>query len=185
VKIKKMCDRADKGKGKEVKKRVTKKARSEVEAGPSRIREEEDDGIEDNSQSSTAAIWAVVDAIHDMKDENQRFRDMLIHNILKPLMESTIATGFAMKEWTRYLYLKSAEKDQRRVGASIGVGTEEEVSTEVTEVRSGGTSGGQSSQTLADQDVEMGGAEGGVGEGKGAGGEEGGDEDAVVGNNTA
>jgi hypothetical protein len=35
VKIKKMCDQVDKGKGKEVKKRVTKKVRSEVEAGPS------------------------------------------------------------------------------------------------------------------------------------------------------
>jgi hypothetical protein len=103
-----MCDQADKGKGKEkeVKKRVMKKARSEAEVGLSWIREEEDNSMEDNSQSSTAAIWAVVDAIHDMKDENQRFCDMLIHNVLKPLMESTIMTGLAMKEWTWYLYLK-------------------------------------------------------------------------------
>jgi hypothetical protein len=59
MKIKKMCDQADKGKGKEMKKRVTKKARSEAEAGPLRVREEEDDRIEDNSQSSTAALWAL------------------------------------------------------------------------------------------------------------------------------
>jgi hypothetical protein len=194
VKIKKMCNWADKGKGKEVKKRVTKKVRSEVQAGPSQVREEEDDSIEDNSQNLTVALWAIVDAIHNMKDENQCFWDMLIHNVLKPLMESTIAMGLAMKEWTWYLYVKSAKKDQRRVGVSRGVGTEEVVLTEATEVQSGGsrgTSGGESSQTLADQDVEMGGAEVGVGEGEGAGGEEGGEEggevsgEAVVGNSTA
>jgi hypothetical protein len=193
VKIKKMCDQADKGKGKEVKKRVMKKARLEVEAGPSQVREEEDNGIKDNSQNLTAALWVIVDAIHNMKDENQRFRDMLIHNVLKPLMESTIAMGLVMKEWTRYLYLKSAEKDWRRVGVSRGVGTDEEVSMEVTEVHtrgSGGTSGGESSQTLAEQDIEMGGVEVGAGEGEGAGGEEVGEGgegvgEAVVGNNTA
>jgi hypothetical protein len=37
VRIKKMCDQADKGKGKEVKKRVTKKARSEAEVGHCRL----------------------------------------------------------------------------------------------------------------------------------------------------
>jgi hypothetical protein len=124
-----------------------------------------------------------------MKDENQQFRDMLIHNILKPLMESMIAMGLVMKEWTWYLYVKTAKKDRRRVGVSRGVGTEEEVSMEVMEVQSGGsggTSGGQSSQTLADQDIEM----CRVGEGEGAGGEEGGEGEgvggeAVVGNNTA
>jgi hypothetical protein len=150
------------------------------------VREEEDNRIEDNSQNSTAALWAIVDTIHDMKDKNQHFQDMLIHNVLKPLMESTIATGLVMKEWTQYLYMKSAEKDQRRVGVSRGVGTEKVVSMEVTEVwsrGSGGMSRGESSQTLADQDVEIGRAEVRVGEGEGAGGEEGGEEDgeAVVG----
>jgi hypothetical protein len=187
-----MCDRADKGKGKEkeVKKRVTKKARSEAEVGLLRVREEEDDGIKDNSQNSMAALWAIVDAIHNMKDKNQQFRNLLIHNVLKPLMESTIMMGLAMKEWTWYLYMKSAKKDWRRVGVSRGVGTDEEMLTEVTEVwsgGSGGTSGGESSQMLADQDIEMGRAEVGVGAGEGAGGEEGGEEggEAVVGNNTA
>lgn len=50
-----------------------------------------------------------------------------------------------------------------------GVGTEEE-STEVWSRGNRGTSGSGSSQTLAEQDVEMGRAEVGVGEGEGAGG---------------
>jgi hypothetical protein len=134
VKIKKMCNWVVKGKGKEVKKRVMKKARPEVKVGPSQVREEEEDGIKDNSQNLMAALWVIVDAIHDMKDENQHFQDMLIQNVLRPIMESTITMGLVMKEWTQYLYVKSAKKEWRRVGVSRGVGTEEEVSMEVPEV---------------------------------------------------
>jgi hypothetical protein len=121
-----------------------------------------------------------MDALHDMKDENQCFQDMLIHNVLRLIVESTIVMGLAMKEWTWYMYVKSAKEERRRVGVSRGVGTEE-VSMEVWSRENGGTSGGESSQTLAEQDIEMGRAEVGVSEG--AGGEEGGE--AVVDNNTA
>jgi hypothetical protein len=67
---------------------------------------------------------------------------------------------------------------------SRGVGTKEEVLMEVPEVwsgGSGGTSGGECSQTLAEQAIKMGGVEVRVGEGEGAGGEEG--SEVVVGNN--
>jgi hypothetical protein len=54
----------------EVKKRVMKKARLEFKAGPSQVREEVDDGIEDNSESTAAVLWVVVDALHDIQDSN-------------------------------------------------------------------------------------------------------------------
>jgi hypothetical protein len=109
-------------------------------------------------------------------------------NVIRPLLDAAMAMGLAMKEVTRYVRELRAEREMM----NRGVGTENEVSMEVTEVRSGGsggTSGGQSSQTLADQDVEMGGAEVGVGAGESAGGEEGGEEggvggEVVVGDNT-
>jgi hypothetical protein len=65
---------------------------------------------------------------------------------------------------------KSAEKERRREGVNRGVGTENKVLTEVWSGGNRGMSGSGSSQTLAEQDVEMGGVEVRGGESEGAAG---------------
>jgi hypothetical protein len=94
-----MCDWADKGKGKEVKKRVVKKARLEFEVGLSQVRDE-DNGIKDNSKSLMAALWAVVDTLHNIQVDNQHHCNFMIHNVMRLILELTMAMGLAMKEWS-------------------------------------------------------------------------------------
>jgi hypothetical protein len=154
IKIKKMCDWVDKGKGKEVKKRVVKKVRLEFEVGPSRVQDE--DSVEDNSENSTAALWAVMDALHYIQVDNQCHHNFIIQNVSKLILEPSMVMGNAMKLFTLYFNQKTREEERQMMNR--GVGTEEET----TDVQSRGSrevSGSGSSQTLADQDVEMGRAE--------------------------
>jgi hypothetical protein len=109
-----------------------KKARLEVKVGLSRIRDEED-SIKDNSESLMAALWVVMDALHDIQVDNQQHHDFMIQNIMRPIVELTMATGLAMKEWMQYILAKSAEKERRREGVNRGVGTEEELTVEAEE----------------------------------------------------
>jgi hypothetical protein len=69
IKIKKMCEWVDKGKGKEVKKRVVKKVRSEFKAGLLGVCDDED-GIKDNNKNLMAVLWVVVDALHNIQVDN-------------------------------------------------------------------------------------------------------------------
>jgi hypothetical protein len=52
-------------------------------------------------------LWAVMDALHDIQVDNQCHCDLIIQNILKLILEPSMAMGKTVKLFTLYLDQKN------------------------------------------------------------------------------